>query len=67
MTNLLYFDAYSGLSGDMTLGALLHLGMPLEHLRAELGKLAVPGFSLEMRPAEQHHISGAAVSLPAVQ
>lgn len=58
MPNLLYFDAYSGLSGDMTLGALLHLGMPLEYLRSELAKLAVPGFALEMRPTEQHHISG---------
>lgn len=58
MPNLLYFDAYSGLSGDMTLGALLHLGMPLEYLQAELAKLQVPGFSLEKKPVEQFHISG---------
>ncbi len=58
MTNLLYFDAYSGLSGDMTLGALLDLGLPLEHLQAELAKLQGPGFSLEKREVEQHHISG---------
>jgi uncharacterized protein (DUF111 family) len=58
MANLLYFDAYSGLSGDMTLGALLHLGMPLEYLEAGLAKLAIPGFSLEKRLVEQQHISG---------
>lgn len=58
MSNLLYFDAYSGLSGDMTLGALLHLGLPFEHLQSELAKLNLPGYRLEMRTVEQHHISG---------
>lgn len=58
MPNLLYFDAYSGLSGDMTLGALLDLGLPLDYLQTELAKLKVPGFSLEKRSVEQHHISG---------
>ena len=42
----------------MTLGALLDLGLPLEHLQAELARLDVPGFSLEKRSVEQHHISG---------
>lgn len=58
MPNLLYFDAYSGLSGDMTLGALLDLGLPLDYLQTELAKLQVPGFSLEKKMVEQHHISG---------
>jgi uncharacterized protein (TIGR00299 family) protein len=58
MPELLYFDAFSGLSGDMTLGALLDLGMPLAHLQAELTKLGLAGFSLEQRAVEQHHISG---------
>lgn len=34
-----YFDLISGLSGDMTVGALLDLGLPREKLRQELGKL----------------------------
>jgi uncharacterized protein (DUF111 family) len=58
MSNLLYFDAYSGLSGDMTLGALLDLGLPLDYLQTELAKLKVPGFSLEKKTVEQHHING---------
>ena len=41
-----YFDCFSGISGDMTLGALLHAGVPLEHLRAELNGLAVPGWEI---------------------
>ena len=58
MAKVLYFDAYSGLSGDMTLGALLHLGMPLEYLREGLAKLGLEGYRLEMRPVAQHQISG---------
>src|SRR6059036_1297509 len=41
-----YFDAFSGLSGDMTVGAFLHLGVPLEALRAELAKLPLSGYRL---------------------
>lgn len=43
---LAYFDCFSGVSGDMTLGALVDAGVPLEHLRAELQGLAVPGWRL---------------------
>ena len=30
---LAYFDCFSGISGDMTLGALVHAGVPLEQMR----------------------------------
>jgi len=40
---LLYFDCFSGVSGDMILGALLDLGLPLEDLRRALGGLAIEG------------------------
>ena len=43
---LAYFDCFSGISGDMTLGALLDAGLPLEHLRGELRSLDVPGWEL---------------------
>lgn len=42
-----YFDAFSGISGDMTVGAFLHLGVSLEALRAELAKLPLTGYRLE--------------------
>ncbi|HZA20386.1 MAG TPA: nickel insertion protein, partial [Actinomycetota bacterium] len=32
----LYFDCFSGASGDMILGALFDLGVPLEAVRKEL-------------------------------
>lgn len=41
-----YFDAFSGISGDMTVGALLHLGVSLDALRAELAKLPLSGYRL---------------------
>jgi uncharacterized protein (TIGR00299 family) protein len=37
----LYFDCFSGASGDMILGALLDAGVPLEALRGALGSLAI--------------------------
>jgi uncharacterized protein (TIGR00299 family) protein len=43
---LAYFDCFSGISGDMTLGALVDAGCAVEHLRAELGGLKVQGWEL---------------------
>ena len=43
---LAYFDCFSGISGDMTLGALLDAGCDIEQLRAELLGLQVPGWEL---------------------
>jgi uncharacterized protein (TIGR00299 family) protein len=43
---LAYFDCFSGISGDMTLGALVDAGCAVEHLRGELRGLQVPGWEL---------------------
>lgn len=59
MSRAVYFDAFSGISGDMTLGALLHAGMPFAHLQSELAKLGLSNsYQLEIRPVRQHEISG---------
>ncbi|MCA1663199.1 MAG: LarC family nickel insertion protein, partial [Myxococcales bacterium] len=42
----LYFDCFSGIAGDMTLGALIDLGVPEEAVRAELDKLPVKNYRL---------------------
>ncbi len=49
MGRLVYFDCASGASGDMLLGALVDLGLPLDSLRAELQKLPLRGYRLEAR------------------
>jgi uncharacterized protein (TIGR00299 family) protein len=41
VSRVLYFDCFSGISGDMTLGALLDAGLPLDELRRALGSLAL--------------------------
>jgi uncharacterized protein (TIGR00299 family) protein len=38
---ILYFDCFSGASGDMILGALIDAGVPLESVRGALGSLAI--------------------------
>jgi uncharacterized protein (TIGR00299 family) protein len=43
---LAYFDCFCGISGDMTLGALLDLGTPLEWLQKELSRLPIKGVQL---------------------
>jgi uncharacterized protein (TIGR00299 family) protein len=43
---LAYFDCFSGISGDMTLGALLDAGCDLQQLRDELRALQVSGWDL---------------------
>ena len=41
MSRVLYLDCFSGISGDMALGALLDAGLPLDELKRALGTLAL--------------------------
>jgi hypothetical protein len=43
---LVYFDCFSGISGDMILGALVDAGVSIETLRSELEKLQLPGYEI---------------------
>ncbi len=49
MGRIAYLDCFSGVSGDMLLGALVDTGVPLEEMRAELAKVPLAGYSLEAR------------------
>jgi len=41
VSRVLYFDCFSGISGDMALGAMLDAGLPLEELKRALGTLSL--------------------------
>jgi len=58
---LAYFDCFSGISGDMTLGALLDLGVPLEWLKEQLRRVPLADFDIVVSPVQRHGIHAAAV------
>ncbi len=61
--NLLYFDCFAGISGDMTLGALIDLGVPQKYLSQELAKLGVPGYSLRVGRVQRSGITARQVQV----
>ena len=56
-----YFDCFSGISGDMTLGALHDLGVPLDYLADELRSLPLQGFELSAERVWRQGISAQSV------
>jgi uncharacterized protein (TIGR00299 family) protein len=55
---LAYLDCFSGISGDMLLGALLHAGLDLAELCAGLETLPLGGYTLEAERVHDHGLSG---------
>ncbi len=53
---IVYFDAFSGISGDMVIGALLDLGLSLDLLQTEFSKLPLDGYTLHQSERIQHGI-----------
>ena len=56
-----YFNCFSGLSGDMILGALLDAGLSLDSLTAELARLPLSGYRISAQPASRGVITGTQV------
>lgn len=50
-----YVDMFSGISGDMTLGALIDLGVPLDWLKEKLSHV-LNGFTLKSNIVYKHHL-----------
>lgn len=53
-----YLDAFSGVAGDMWVGALLDAGLPIEPLAAAVASLQLPGVTIEQRRVQRAGLSG---------
>lgn len=50
-------DTFSGISGDMVIGALISAGLPLEYLDSELKKLKLDGYKLSHSIVQKQSIT----------
>ena len=57
MGTVLYLDCSSGVSGDMLLGALIDMGLPVDRLQAALADILPAGCSLEATRVQRAGIS----------
>lgn len=55
---LAYLDCFSGISGDMFVGALLDAGLPFPELQKALNSLPLEGYHIETRREERNHLFG---------
>lgn len=54
----LYFDCFAGVSGDMTIGALIDLGVDKDYLIDELNKLHLHGYKLNFSNVNKNGVTG---------
>lgn len=60
---VLCYDCFSGISGDMNLGAMIDLGIDISYLKSEIEKLNLPGWELISEKAQRHGITGTKVTI----
>jgi hypothetical protein len=53
---LVYFDCFYGISGDMILGALIDLGVPLKYLEDRLNSIPFTDFDITLTPVQPNGI-----------
>ena len=63
LKKILYFDCSSGISGDMTLGALIDLGADKEQFLAELKKLNLEGYKIAFETTQRNAITATHVNV----
>ncbi|HUN55237.1 MAG TPA: nickel pincer cofactor biosynthesis protein LarC [Smithella sp.] len=60
---ILYYDCFSGISGDMNLGAMVDLGVPLDYLTGELKKIDIGSYEIIMQPDKRKGIAGTRIKV----
>ena len=63
MMKIAYFDCFSGISGDMILGAFLDLGLDLDTLTGHLSKIKLGGYRLAVSREKRGAISGTRLNI----
>lgn len=58
-----YFDCFSGISGDMILGACVDAGVPFDELKAALKSLPVDGYEISKRHVQRCGIGATQVQV----
>ena len=58
MSKMLYFECLSGISGDMTIGSLLDLGVDQDQFIKELDKLNLDGYHIHIAKKSKNGIFG---------
>lgn len=61
--NTLYYECFSGISGDMNLGAMIDIGVDKDYLIGELRKLRLPGWEMRIEKDQRHGITGTKVTV----
>lgn len=67
---VIYFDCFSGISGDMILGSLVDLGVDVKLIRKELKKINLKGYKLTSHQVKRNGIMGTKVNVvidPSIQ
>ena len=60
---ILYYDCFAGISGDMHLGAMIDAGVDPHHLLAELKKLPLDGYKVNITRDQRKSIEGTRVDI----
>ncbi|MBI5181981.1 MAG: nickel pincer cofactor biosynthesis protein LarC [Nitrospirae bacterium] len=58
-----YFDCFSGISGDMTLGALIDAGLSIKELKSHLSKLPIDNYDITAKKVKKNGISATKVDV----
>ena len=61
--NIAYFDCFSGIAGDMVLGALIDLGCDVKVFNTELEKLGISGYNIDVKKIIKNDVSATDVSV----
>ena len=58
---IIYFDCFSGISGDMILGAFVDAGLDINFLQEQLAQLHLHGYEISAENVKRAGISGTKV------